>query len=136
MWKGFNINSAYYDEITDKWIDDTELTHPYIAIQAANINPNSLQETSHTIDLKVMADTGAMCSIFTFDAIRSLGVEPVGLKSCDISIVGVGGKALEGIVREICLKIINRKTGSMSYEKIYVSPDVNKSIVSKDCLYR
>ena len=24
----------------------------------------------------------------------------------------------------------------MSYEKIYVSPNVDKSIISKDCLYR
>ena len=86
-----------------------ELTHPYIAIQAAHINPNSLQETSLTIDLKVMADTGAMCSIFTFDAIRNLGVEPLGLKPCDVSIVG--GKTLEGIVREICMKIVNKKNG-------------------------
>ena len=83
-----------------------------------------------------MADTGVMCSIFMFEAIRSLGVEPLGLRACDVSILGVGGKALDGIVREICMKITNKKTGSTSYEKIYVSPDVTKSIVSKDCLYR
>ena len=41
MNKGYNNNSAYYDKSTDRWIDDTELTHPYIAIQAANINPSS-----------------------------------------------------------------------------------------------
>ena len=64
-----------------------------------------------------MANTGAMCSIFTFDAIRSLGVEPLSLNPCDVSIVGVGGKSLEGIVREIRLKIVNKKTGSISYEK-------------------
>ena len=70
----------------DRWIDDVELTHPYIAIKVAHINQKSLQEISHSIDLKVMADTGAQCSIFTFGAIRSLGVEPLGLKPSDVSI--------------------------------------------------
>ena len=88
------------------------------------------------MDIKAMADTGAQCSIFTFGAIRSLGVEPLGLKQSDVSIVGVGGKPLDGIVREICMKIVNNKTGTRSYEKIYVSPDVDKSILSKDSLYR
>jgi hypothetical protein len=83
-----------------------------------------------------MADTGAQCSIFTFRAIRSIGVEPLGLKQSGVSIVGVGGKPLDGIVREICIQLVNRKTGTKSYEKIYVSPDVDKSILSKDTLYR
>ena len=56
----------------------------------AQINPKSLQEISHTMDIKAMADTGAQCSIFTFGAIRSMGVEPLGLKQSDVSIVGVG----------------------------------------------
>ena len=136
MNKGYNANSAYYDHRMNRWIDNMELTHPYIPIKAAHINPKSLKETSKSINLKVMADTGAMCSIFTFEAIRDLGVEPLGLRTCDVSIVGVGGKALDGIVREICLKITNKKTGSTLYEKCYVSPDVTKSIVSKDWLYR
>ena len=66
MNRGYNINSAYHDESMDKWIDDVELTHPYIAMKVSHINPNSLQEISHTIDLKVMADTGAMCSIVAY----------------------------------------------------------------------
>ena len=82
MNKGYNVNSAYYDQQMERWIDDKELTHPYIAIKAAHINPNSLQEKSHTINLKVMVDAGAMCSIFTFEAISSL-------RACDVSIVGV-----------------------------------------------
>ena len=53
-----------------------------------------------------------------------------------MSIVGVGGKPLDGIVREICIKIVNKKTGTKTHEKIYVSPDVDKSILSKDSLYR
>ena len=42
-----------------------------------------------------MADTGAMCSIFTFDAIRSVGVDPLDLNPCDVTIAGIGGKELK-----------------------------------------
>merc|ERR1712105_154584 len=120
----------------NQWVDEENVTHPYIAIQFSQINPRTLQEISHTMDIKAMADTGAQCSIFTFGAIRSLGVEPLSLKRSDVSIVGVGGKPLDGIVREICIKLVNKKTGTKSYEKIYVSEDVDKSILSKDTLHR
>ena len=98
MNRGYNVNSTYHNEDMDRWVDDEQITHPYIAIKITQINPRSLQEISHTMDIKAMADTGAQCSIFTFGAIRSLGVEPLGLKQSDVSIVGVGGKPLDSIV--------------------------------------
>ena len=108
MNKGYNVYSTYHNTEMNKWIDDENITHPYIAIEFSQINPRLLQEISHTMDIKAMADTGAQCSIFTFGAIRSIGVEPLGLKQSGISIVGVGGKPLDGIVREICIKLVNR----------------------------
>ena len=65
-----------------------------------------------------------------------MGVEPLSLREADVSIVGVGGKPLEGVVRELCVKITNKKTGTQSHEKIYVNQEVDKSILSKDTLYR
>ena len=134
--QGYTVCSTYHNTKMNQWVNEENVTHPYIAIQFSQINPRTLQEISHKLDIKAMADTGAQCSIFTFGAIRSIGVEPTGLKPSGVSIVGVGGKQLDGIVREICIKLVNRKTGTKSYEKIYVSPDVDKSILSKDTLYR
>lgn len=65
-----------------------------------------------------MADTGTMSSLFTWDAIRRLHVDPYDLKPAIIAIYGVGGKELEGTVREICLKIMKKKTQSVSHEKV------------------
>ena len=42
MNKGYNVNSAYHSEQMDRWIDDEAITHPYIAINIAQINPRSL----------------------------------------------------------------------------------------------
>ena len=134
--RGYNFNSAYYDKTIGRWVGDEDITHPYIDIKMVEINPKSLKESSRTIDMKAMADTGAQCSIFTFEAVRAMGIEPEKLKESDVSIIGVGGKPLEEIVREICVKLTNKKIGTQSHEKIYVSPEVDKSILSKDTLYR
>ena len=108
--KGYNVNSAYYDKGIERWVGDEDITHPYIAIKVAEINPRSLKETSYTTEMKAMADTGAQCSIFSFEAVRSMGIDPLSLRESDVSIVGVGGKPLDGIVRELCIKITNKKT--------------------------
>ena len=65
-----------------------------------------------------------------------MGIDPESLQESNVSIIGVGGKPLEETVREICVKIINKKTGTQSHEKIYLSPEVYKAILSKDTLYR
>ena len=36
----------------------------------------------------------------------------------------------------MCVKIVNNKTGTESWEKIYISPEVKISLLSKDCLIR
>ena len=36
----------------------------------------------------------------------------------------------------MCVKIVNNKTGTESWEKLYVSPEVKTSLLSKDCLIR
>ena len=43
MNRGYNVNSAYHNEDMDRWVDDEEITHPYIAVKITQINPRSLQ---------------------------------------------------------------------------------------------
>ena len=92
---GFNVNSAYYDKNIGRWVGDEEITHPYIAIKIVGIYPKSLQESSHTVEMRAMADTGAQCFIFTFETIKAMGIDPETLRKSDVSIVGVGGKPLQ-----------------------------------------
>ena len=36
----------------------------------------------------------------------------------------------------MCIKIVNNRTGSESWEKIYVSEEIKTPLLSKDCLIR
>ena len=84
--RGYKMNSAYFDTQKRRRCKAKQLSHPYIAIEIAKINPHSLKETGSRTDLKVMADTGAMYSLFTFDAIRKLGINAYTLKPTNVEI--------------------------------------------------
>ena len=82
------------------------------------------------------AESGAMCSLLNFEAVRAMGLDPEKLEKSHVSITGVNGRKLESQTRQICLKIVNNKTGTESWEKVYVSPEIKTSLLSKDCLVR
>ena len=101
------------------------------------INPNKRNKCEdYSADLHLMADSGAMCSLLNYESVRAMGIDPEDLKLSNVSIVGVNGKRLESQTRQMCVKIVNNKTGTESWEKIYVSPEVKISLLSKDCLIR
>ena len=41
-----------------------------------------------------MADSGAMCSLLNYDAVRAMGIIPENLDLSNVSITGVNGKKL------------------------------------------
>merc|ERR1712030_253487 len=63
--QGYRVCSTYHNTKMNQWVNEENVTHPYIAIQFSQINPRTLQEISQKLDIKAMADTGAQCSIFT-----------------------------------------------------------------------
>ena len=83
-----------------------------------------------------MADSGAMCSLLNYESVRAMGLEPDMLEKSNVSITGVNGKKLEAQTRQMCVRIVNTKTGTESWEKVYVHPEIKTSLLSKDCLVR
>ena len=65
-----------------------------------------------------------------------MGLEPEQLEKSNVSITGVNGKKLKAQTRQMCVCIVNTKTGTESWEKVYVHPEIKTSLLSKDCLIR
>ena len=88
------------DKATGKWIEVRRASHPYIKVNMTKINPHrSNRVESETKQLCVMADSGAMCTLLTFDTCRQLGVIPENLPSSTTTITGVGGISRTSTVR-------------------------------------
>ena len=107
--------------------------------QSEHDNDKSPQEQpaeSATKQLCVMADSGAMCTLLTFDTCRELGVEPESLPKSSACITGVGGNELKSQVRHMYVRIVNPRNRAESWERIYTSPDLDMSLISKDCMIR
>ena len=83
-----------------------------------------------------MADSGAMCGLLNHETVRAMGINPEDLELSNVSISGVNGKKLESQTRQMHVKIVNNKNGAESWEKLYVSPEIKISLLSKDCLVR
>ena len=81
------VNTCYMDKTTGKWIEVRRASHPYIKVNMTKINPHrSNRAESETKQLCVMADSGAMCTLLTFDTCRQLGVVPENLPSSTTTI--------------------------------------------------
>ena len=65
-----------------------------------------------------------------------MGIDPESLEKAAVSITGVNGKKLESQTRQMHVRIVNSKNKAESWEKVYVSPDIKTSLLSKDCLIR
>merc|ERR1712015_386055 len=86
--------------------------------------------------LAMMADSGAMCSLLNYETVKQMGLDPEKLEKSAVSITGVDGKRLQSQTCQMHVRIVNSKTKAESWEKVYVSPDVKVSLLSKDCLIR
>ena len=83
-----------------------------------------------------MADSGAMCSLMNYETVRQMGIDRDSLEKSSVSITGVNGKKLQSQTRQMHVRIVNSKNKSESWEKVYVSPEIKTSLLSKDCLVR
>ena len=83
-----------------------------------------------------MADSGAMCSLLNHETVKQMGIDPETLQTSSVSITGVNGKKLQSQTRQMHVKIVNSKNKAESWEKVYVSPEIKQSLLSKDCLVR
>ena len=81
-------------------------------------------------------DSGAMCTLLTFDTCRKMGICPEDLPTSSSSISGVGGIELRSKVRYMHVKIVNPRNRAESWERVYTSPDLDTSLISKDCMIR
>ena len=84
----------------------------------------------------LMADSGAMCTLMTHDTVKTMVIDPEKLEVSSVSITGVNGKRLQSQTRQMHLKIVNPRNQVESWERVYVSPEIELSLVSKDCLVR
>ena len=99
------------------------------------INPErDNKDDTLTTTLAMMADSGAMCSLLNYETVKQMGLDPEKLDKSAVSITGVDGKRLQSQTRQMHVRIVNSKTKAESWEKVYVSPDVKVSLLSKDCL--
>ena len=83
-----------------------------------------------TKQMSVMADSGAMCTLLTFDTCRQMGIVPENLPTSTACITGVGGCELKCKVRYMHVKIVNPRNRAESWERIYASPDLDMSLIS------
>ena len=63
-------------------------------------------------------------------------MEPEKLEASTVCITGVNGKQLQSQTRQMHVKIVNPRNKAESWEGVYGSPEVEISLVSKDCLVR
>ena len=94
------ILTCYLDKATGKWVESRRASHPYIKVNMTKIDPHRKnQAESETKQLCVMADSGAMCTLLTFDTCRQMGIVPESLPTSTACITGVGGCELKSKVR-------------------------------------
>merc|ERR1739842_156040 len=65
-----------------------------------------------------------------------MGVRPEELPTSTACITGVGGIARGSKVRYMHAKIVNPRNRAESWERVYTSPDLDTSLISKDCMIR
>lgn len=131
------ILTCHLDKATGKWVESRRASHPFIKVNMTKINPfKGNRSEGETKQICVMADSGAMCTLLTFDTCRSMGIEPETLPTSTVCITGVGGYELKSQVRQMHVKIFNPRNRAESWERIYVSPELDMSLISKDCMIR
>ena len=63
-----SVQTCYMDKATGRWIEVKRGSHPYIKVSMTKINPQRGNRTeSATKQVCVMADSGAMCTLLTFE---------------------------------------------------------------------
>ena len=65
-----------------------------------------------------------------------MGIDPNKLEKSHVTISGISGNKLTTQTRQMCVKIVDNKTGTESWEKVYISPEIQTPLLSKDCLIR
>ena len=81
------ILTCHLDKTTGKWVESRRASHPFISVNMTKINPyRGNRSEGETKQLCVMADSGAMCTLLTFDTIRSMGIDPEKLETSTVSI--------------------------------------------------
>ena len=91
---------------------------------------NNKNDTLSTT-LCLMADSGAMCSLLNYETVEKMGIDPESLDISAVSITGVNGKKLQSQTRQMHVKIVHSKNKAESWEKVYVSPEIKISLLSK-----
>ena len=67
-----SVLTSYYDHKTDKWYEANRASHPFISVDVTKINPMKRNKCEdYTANLHIMADSGAMCSLLNYDAVRA-----------------------------------------------------------------
>ena len=133
----YSVLTSYLDTKTGKWYESKKASHPFLSVHVTKINPDKNNELEgFSANLQLMADSGAMCSLLNYETVRAMGINPEKLKKSDVSITGVNGKTLKAQTRQMGARIVNNKTQTELWEKMYVHPEIQTSLLSKDCLIR
>ena len=132
-----SVLTSYFDPNSRKWLEAKRASHPFISVKMTKINPRrDNKEESSTSTQCLMVDSGAMCSLLNYKTVEDMGLIPENLEISNVSITGVNGQKLQSVTRQMHVKIVNSKNGAESWERVYVSPEIKVSLVSKDCLIR
>ena len=119
----YSVLTSYLNKETGKWHESRRASHPFLSCHLTKINPDRRSKREDfSSNLQVMADSGAMCSLLNYKSVRAMGLDPEKLEKSNVSITGVNRNSLKSQTRQMCVRIINNKTNTESWEKIYVSP--------------
>ena len=64
----------------------------FVAVNLTKLNPfknNAFEK--YSADLHLMGDSGAMCCLLNFEAVKKMGINPEGLETANVNITGING---------------------------------------------
>ena len=86
----YSVLTAYFNKVTGKWHGSRRASYPYLSVNITKIDPCKRNKCeAYSADLHLMADSGEMCSLLNFNAVRCMGLEPEKLEKSNVSITGV-----------------------------------------------
>ena len=101
MRSDMRILTCHLDKATGKWIEAKRASHPFVKLNMTKVNPyRNNRSEGDTKQICIMADSGSMCTLLTYDTCKAMGVEPESLDLASVSITGVGGIELKSRTRQ------------------------------------
>ena len=89
----YSVLTAYYDKTTGKWHESRRASHPFLSVRVTKIDPNKWNKLEkYSANLQLMADSGTMCSLLNYEAVKAMGIDPNMLVKSHVTISGINRK--------------------------------------------